>query len=292
MRKNRIISIILILCICITTSMAGNTVTVNAKSVKTIPSVQAKAYAIIDAKTGAILYQKKSLNKIYPASTAKLMTALVAIEHMSVSKKITVSKKALQLVPSDASRIGLKAGKKYTLNQLLHMLLIVSAADAAEVIAVGVAGSQKKFVAMMNKKAKSLGMTKTSFDNPIGLDKGNKYMKTYSTAADMSKLGKYVMNVNAIKKIVAKGKYTLNGFNNGKRLLKNTNEFLTTASYSKNSYRIIGTKTGYTNAAGACLIVTAVSTKGKKMILAYYGAKTHSQMYKEIRSLLDYALRK
>ena len=114
-------------------------------------NLNAKAAIILDAKRGTVLYEKNADKKFPPASTAKVMTAVVAIESLPLSKEIIPTKKAVYVEPTVA---GLKPGVKYTLDDLLSAILIKSANDAAAVIAEAVAGSEKKFAELMNEKGK------------------------------------------------------------------------------------------------------------------------------------------
>lgn len=284
--KQRGIAVVLILVIMISPL---NQMDASAKTKSKLPTVSAYGYVVMDAKSGKIIYSRNQSKKVYPASTAKLMTALVSLDEVKTIYKITAEKRVLNRVASDAATIGIKDREKISLNELLHMLLISSAADAADTIAVGTSGSKKAFIKKMNAKAKKLGMKNTSFDNPIGLDIGNNYNKTYSTPRDMAILARYVMKNKVIRKIVGKATYKTRATNKSKsRYLKNTNLFYSSASYSKKLYKVIGTKTGTTAAAGHVLITTAKDAKGHEVICAFFGNSTAQKMYKDIRNLLDY----
>jgi len=256
------------------------------------PSVSAHAYVIMDANTGKTLYSKNPNKKIYPASTVKLMSALVVLDRCSPNKTIKITKKMLRQVPSDSSVAGLKAGNSYSVSSLLHMLLLPSAGDAAIALAYGSYGSQKAFVTAMNKKAKKLSLSHTSFDNPIGLDIGNQYYKTYTTASDFSKLARYAMTNSTIRTIVSKSSYTVPKTKHTPAFtIKNTNQFLTGFSYNKNLYQVIGGKTGTTKAAGCVLITSAVDKNGHEIICAFFGNQDHAKMYSDIRKLLNYTFK-
>lgn len=256
------------------------------------PKTQAHAYYMIDAASGKKLLSKSANKKIYPASTVKLLTALTVLEHSSTSKQIVYTKKIRKKIPGDAAALNLRTGRTYTVEQYLHMLLIVSDAGSAIALAVGTAGSRKQFVQWMNEKAKALGMTHSSFDNPVGLDVGSGYNKTYTTAADFMKVSKAAMENSVIRRIVAKHKYRVSPVGVKKSfVIKNTNAFY--FSYKKlvknKKYTIIGSKTGTTKAAGHCLVATAVDEKGHEVICAFYGKGSYEQLYKDVRKLFDYA---
>lgn len=120
------------------------------------------------------------------------MTALVAIENGNLSQKIIVKQSVLNTVPYDATKINLKVGHSYTLNELLNMLLIYSDANSANVIANEIGGSIQNFVDIMNKKAKSLVLYSTNFDNALGMN-GTRFPNTYSTVNDIIKLTQHAM---------------------------------------------------------------------------------------------------
>lgn len=261
----------------------------SANAAEKVPNVNAHAYVVMDANTGEVLFSMHDKKRIYPASTAKLMTAIVAVENAPLSKKIKTKQSVLREIPSDASKIGLKANYIYTLDNLLQMTLIVSAADATNTLAAGISGTTKKFVTKMNQKASELKLTNTSFDNAIGLDIGNGYNKTYTTARDYSVLARYAMSKAAIRRIVAMKTYQVpNTIKKSSVKLKNTNLFYSTEDYSKNRYTIIGSKTGTTRAAGSVLIATAKDNDNHEIICAFFGNVNRSSTYKDVRKLLDY----
>jgi len=253
--------------------------------------VNAHAYVVMDANTGDILYSADEDKRIYPASTVKLMTAVVALENAKLSTKISVKKSVLKSVPLDASTAGLRVNKTYSVGQLLNLTLIPSAADAAATVATGTLGSQKKFIQRMNAKAAELGLKGTSFDNVIGLDIEDNYTKTYSTATDIAELARYAMSQNAIRTIVAKKTYDIRLSSSCISTIKNTNQFFSTAPYSSDRYTIIGTKTGTTRAAGSVLVATARDQAGHEVICAFFGNINRTNTYQDVRELFDYTFR-
>lgn len=256
------------------------------------PKVQAHAYVIMDASTGKILLSKHPQKKIYPASTAKLMTALVVLDKWSPAKSIKITPRMVRQFPPSASKIGLVAGNSYTISDLLHMLLLPSAGDAAIVLAIATSGSDTAFAKEMNKKAQKLNMRHTSFDNSIGLDIGDDYYNTYGTAKDLTILARYAMSTPTIRSIVSKASYRVPKTRHTKSFrILNTNQFLSEFSYNKKLYQMIGGKTGTTQAAGSVLITTAKDAYGHEIICAFFGNKGKEEMYKDIRSLLNYTFR-
>lgn len=287
--KKRFFAVFLIICI---TALLFPTNSMNSKAASK-PAVHAHAYVISDANTGEILYSQNATKKIYPASTVKLMTALVVLDHCKLSKRITITSAMLKHVTPLAAKAGLRAGDSYTVSALLHMLLLPSAADAATVLAIGSSGSMSAFVKEMNQKANTFQMERTSFDNPIGLDIGDHFYKTYTTAKDFSKLARISMANPTIRSIVAKGSYRVPAAKHKRAFtIRNTNRFVSLASYAQKGYQVIGTKTGTTRAAGSVLIATAKDTSGHEIICAFFGNRSHDQMYRDIRSLLQFTFQK
>lgn len=253
------------------------------------PSVTAHAYVVMDANSGEILLSQNQKKKVYPASAAKLMTAMVALDSLSVDETIKISEGVVGGIPKDASKLGLKHGSVYTVDELLHMLLIVSAADAADTLAVKAGGNMKEFVSKMNEKAKELGLKNTSFDNAIGLDIGNQFTKTYTTAEEFARIARKAMSYPQIREVVRKPVYYLpKRGNTPSQTLKNTNRFYSTQRYRTDLYTIIGSKTGTTRAAGHVLIAAARDAEGHEVICAFFGKGTASSTYADIRKLLDY----
>lgn len=262
-----------------------------AKKPKTI----AHAYYMIDANSGKKILSSHANKKIYPASTVKLLTALTIMDYADLNQKIKFTKKLKKQVPPDASAIHLRTGREYTVRQYLNMLLIASDACSAIALANGTAGGTKQFVEWMNDKARELGMTHSHFDNPAGLDKGSGYGKTYTTASDFIKASKAAMEDPVIRRIVAKHKYKVQPVGVKKSfVIKNTNAFYST--YKKlvknKKYKIIGSKTGTTKAAGNCLVATAVDQKDNMVICAFYGKGGYERLYRDIRKLFDYAFKR
>ncbi|MFH1552236.1 MAG: serine hydrolase [Candidatus Omnitrophota bacterium] len=154
-----------------------------------IISVNAQAAMIAEAKSGETLFEKNAAMRFPPASTAKVMTAIIAIENMSLTEEIIPNKEVLYVEPT---RAKLVPGVKYKLEDLIAALLVKSANDAAIAIAEAVAGSEENFVILMNAKAKKLGMEDTYFATASGLPTGKKDNQ-YTTAKDLIKMMRYAM---------------------------------------------------------------------------------------------------
>lgn len=254
-----------------------------------VPEVSAHAYVVMDGATGDVLYQKNQNKKIYPASAAKLMTAIVALESDRAGKAVKVTKGILDQVESGTSNAGIVLGGKYSFSTLLHMLLLPSGADAAYALINATYGSKRDFIKAMNKKADELGMKHTSFDNPVGLDIGNQYSKTYTTAKDYAVLTYYAMSNPTIRQIVRKKSYKVPGNATTKSfMIYNSNQFYSKYADVSSKYSIIGCKTGTTTAAGKVLMSTARDKEGHEVICAFFGNSGYEQLYTDVRKLYDY----
>lgn len=246
------------------------------------------AYAVIDARTGELLLGDRQDELLYPASTTKLMTAIVLIENSENDRVVTVTSDMIAAVPFGISKYGMRSGQSYTMEVLLHMILMSSAGDAAVCAAMDVFGSVEACVDAMNAKAEEFGLVNTYFDNTVGLDIGDNYNEIHSTAYEVACLTRYAMSYEKIADIVKKTTYTVNQSNGttGKKLT-NTNSFYTTEAYSTDLYTIIGSKTGTTNAAGYVFAATAIDADGREVICAYMGKKSKVQTFADIRKILD-----
>lgn len=201
------------------------------------PHIKVDAWSaiIIDSETGRVLYDKNPDIKLPPASTTKIMTAIVALDRMSPGAVITPSKKAIYVEPTVA---GLKDGVRYKLDDLLAAILIKSANDAAVAIAESVAGSEKAFAKMMNDKAAQLGMTNTRFETASGLPTGKKDLQ-YTTARDLAKMMRYAARNKTILAHMSKREATISGSDDIKIYLKTHNKTLTmrdSAPWGKTGY--------------------------------------------------------
>ncbi len=270
----------------VATALFGNINTTYAAK----PQVTAKAAILIDAQTGTVLYEKNSEKIMYPASTTKIMTALVALEavkneEVSLSQPLTLSEAAFKTLDADGSSIALKVGESMTLEGLLQGLLIASGNDAAVVIAEGIAGSEEQFVARMNEKAKELGLKNTTFVNPHGLHNENHV----TTAYDMARLAREAMKNPVFRSIVECAHIYLPATNmSDKRYFINTNNLVSRMRYPYYFYdKATGIKTGSTDSAGYCLVSSA-EDKGKSVVAVVFGAEDVAVSHNESKAILEY----
>jgi D-alanyl-D-alanine carboxypeptidase (penicillin-binding protein 5/6) len=239
----------------------------------------ARAAVLMDAATGKIIYQKEPDLRLPPASTTKIVTAILTLESgRSLKESLTVSKEATR-VP--ASKLYLRPGQSLTIEELLYGIMLASANDASVVLAEGVAGSVERFAELMTKKAHDIGATNSNFTNPHGLTA----VDHYSTAKDLAILFRYAMKNATFREIVQTKFSSVNttvvvrkkvvprriSVRNHNRLLWNFDGAL-------------GGKTGYTHAAQKCF-VGAVQRNGTTLIVAILGAR---DQWGDTKRLLEY----
>lgn len=253
----------------------------------TLANVDAPVALLMDANTGKILYEKNAFEKMYPASTTKIMTAILALENRDLSHIAKVSYNAIFTVPIGYANANLQLDEELTIEQLLHVLLVPSANDAANVIAEDIGGSVESFVSMMNTKAVEIGCINTHFVNANGVHDENHY----STAYDLAIMGKYAMKNEIFRKIVTTVRYTLpvtNKYDKADRIFLNTNNLINSKNSQFYEYAN-GIKTGYTDAAKNCIV--ASSKKGDlELICVIMGADNTavSNKFNDCISLFNY----
>lgn len=216
----------------------------------------AQSALLMDMDSGRVLYSKNLDERVYPASTTKIMTGIIALEMGNMEDTVTVPYEAIKDITLDDSQMGILVGEELTMEQLVKSMLIHSANDSANVMAVHIAGSIDGFVDLMNQKAQELGMTNTNFENPCGSHDDNHY----TTARDLAILSKYAMKNEQFREIVKTTVYKIpatNKYKLGERTLWNTNLFLGSLSSSYYYPPCNGIKTGHTSQAGYCLVSSA-----------------------------------
>ena len=224
-----------------------------------LPPARAESLIVIDANTGETLAQKYADTRRAVASTQKLLTALVVLDHGNINRRVVIQPEDTRVEPS---KLYLKAGDVYSRRQLLKGILIKSANDAAMALARDTAGSVPAFAQLMNRKARQLGAFHSNFINPHGLTASGQY----STARDIARIA-YVASKNPfIRQTVDQETYTFHT-PRGPKHLKNTNKLLTRMG------ACTGMKTGYTRASGRCL-VTSASLGRRRVILVQLGSET------------------
>lgn len=261
-----------------------------------IPEVLSPSCILIDATNGKVIYEKNSQTQMYPASTTKIMTAILTIENCNLNDIATVSKTAIssKYVPEGYTNAKLQHGENFTIAQLLDAMLIPSANDAANVLAEHISGSIDEFSNLMNLKASELGCTKTHFVNPSGLHNSSHV----STAYDLSLIAKYAMQNETFRNIVCKTSCYLpptDIYPNDDRKFDTTNELLKDEKNSDFNYfyeYANGIKTGYTEYANNC-IVAGAKKDNTQLICVVLGADDdfyyESKRAVDCRNLFNYA---
>lgn len=281
------------------------------------PVIKAKSAIAVDLENGLILYEKNIHEPLAIASLTKLMTVVVSIEENHLKDVVTVSKNAAS---SPGSKIWLAPGEKITVESLMYAALIHSANDAAVALAEYNADSSENFVVKMNQKTRELGLISTHFINPTGLDEDESMeggdmqndpkkeestdnksssddknptdasdkqlslpRSNYSTAYDLTLLGRYAFGKSFIRRAV--GKKELDVASTNEKLvhkLKTTNELL-------NSYlKVLGLKTGTTDEAGECLIAIIENDDGHDILTVVLNSPSR---YTETKVLADWVFR-
>ena len=241
------------------------------------PTINSRKYVIYDRLSGRCIYGKDENKQTAMASTTKIMTILIVLEHCKLTDVVTMDKKAAK---TGGSRLGLSEGDKVTVNDLLYGLMLRSGNDAAVALAIHTAGSVEKFAQLMNDKAKELGLKNTHFVTPHGLDNP----EHYTTAFELAKLTDYALKNEKVLEIVKTRTTTIN-INGYNRQISNTNELL------GNVEGVYGVKTGFTNNAGRCL-VTTVKRGDMDLIIVVIGADTRKDRAKDSMKLIEYAYKK
>ncbi len=243
------------------------------------PEVSAEAALFVDTKSGKALYAKNVHEKLPVASLVKVMTALIALERKNMDDEYLVSQRAAGMEPD---KMLLVAGEKLTLRELLDGIFLISANDAAEVLAEGTTGDRDEFLKLMNDKAKQLGMKNTHFTNPTGLDEDSN--NSYSTVYDLAILTRFL--IRRFPEVVDISK-------TGHIYLPITENHQDYDMYSGinllTTYPgVVGFKTGYTPEAGLTLI-TLARKEGHEVVGVLLGSQSRRD---EARELLDYSFNK
>ena len=240
-----------------------------------LPNVTATSAIVIEAKTGHIIYQREANRKMFPASTTKMMTLITALEYGKLDELVTVSNNAYG---AEGSTLWLEAGEKIPLGDLLSGMMMISGNDAAIAIAEHVDGSVEKFANHMTKRAKELGAKGTHFTNANGLPDNNHY----TTAYDLAILAAHGYTLDRFEEIVSAQEKTFPWVHDPTHLLRNENQMLWLYQGGN------GVKTGYTDAAGRCL-VSAANRNGVQLIAVVLDS---IYMWNDSIALLDYGFSK
>ncbi len=248
-------------------------------------SVTAYAAYLMDMDTGVTLYQYKADEKNYPASTTKIMTAYLCLKYGDPKDMVTVQSSAFADLSQAASKGNLVVGETMSVHRLLQSLLVVSASEAANVVAEYISGSREEFVKLMNEEAQELGCTGTHFANCHGLPNS----EHYTTARDLAIIAQAAMEYEEFREIVGSAVTTLEATNvHGTQKITSTNGVLPGSSYPSYSYPYaIGIKTGHTSVAGYCL-VSAADKDGQRLLCVVMGCGSRTASFSQTIRLFDW----
>ena len=226
---------------------------VYAVNIANAPEIASRAAILIDNETNRVLYDKNANEKMFPASTTKILTAILVLENCDLDEMVTASYEAIRYIPEGYVTAEIQNEEQFTVEQLLEMLLVLSANDAANVLAEYVGGSVESFVSMMNTKVNELGLTNTHFTNPYGLQEDD----NYTTAYDLAKIMQYCIQNDDFRRIAGSISCSIPATNKSDvRSYTSTNQLILPDSPNYYSYVTIG-KTGFTTEAGRCLVSCA-----------------------------------
>ncbi len=241
---------------------------------------------LIEMESGKVLYEKEADKPIYPASTTKILTTIMAIENCDLNEEVTASYNAIMSVPWDGSTAAIQVGETWTVQQLVDAMMVCSANEAANIIAEHIGGDIESFASMMNARAKELGATSTNFVNPNGLhDENHK-----TTARDMALIARYgMLNLPSFRKAVTLQKFSLPNtsiYDKGNRNFTNTNTMIIPDSTYFYEY-CTGIKTGYTSKSLNCIVASA-KKDGVELIAAVFGATGALNRTNDTKALFEY----
>lgn len=254
---------------------------------------------LIDVDTGRVLFQKNAYEAAYPASTTKILTAILTLENCDLDEMVEASANAVNSVYANGTTASIQPGEKLSVRDLLSTMLIHSSNDSAFILAEHVGGTIESFASMMNSKAKELGAKNTNFVNPNGLPN----TKHKCSAYDMALFARYAMqNFPEFRKIVSTVNYTLpitekytelymNQYPNATnviRYLNTTTNHLINPNREKYYYEYAtGIKTGYTDAAANCIVASA-KKEGVELIVVIFGASGWTNLREDTVNLFEY----
>lgn len=259
------------------------------------PKIYSESAILMEKNTGKVLYAKDVYSRKYPASTTKILTAIIAIENCELDQKMTASPEAVKLPSNSYTKANIQAGETFTLDELLGVLMLQSANEAANVIAENVAGSIENFTDMMNKKAKEIGCIDSHFVNANGIHDENHY----STSYDMAAIAAYCMRNESFRKYANMMECKLPDTEfwgeeqiaeNGERHFYNTNKLLIPGDKYYYPY-CIGIKTGFTTPAKNCLIAASEKDGFELISVILHAEQTEDKLsarYMDTINLFNY----
>lgn len=264
--------------LCVSEDIALGTDTTNAQV--------AEGAGVFNLATGEVTYAKNLYERLYPASTTKVLTAYIALKYCEdLDVFVTVSENAANQA-SDSSVCDLKAGDIVKLRDLLYGLMLRSGNDAAIAIAEHISGSVEAFAELMNQEAAAIGATQSHFVNPNGLPDENHYTTVYDMYLIFAKALENETFTDIISTKSYDVVYTSAGNEAVEKTWENTNQYLTGATETPEGFSIVGGKTGTTGDAGYCLVLYSYNPKGNPIISIVFKADGKSNLYLLMNEML------
>lgn len=258
------------------------------------PQVYAESAIVMEASTGTVLYAKNIDEQLYPASITKIMTVLLALEHLEMDEEVTFSHNAVYSIDYDSSHIARDEGEILTVEECLYAIMLESANECSNAIAEHIAGTTEAFAEMMNEKAIELGCTNTHFVNPHGLPDENHY----TTAHDMALITSAACQYEKFRQISSTPRYTLGATNKKDEELLMNNHHYMISPYKTSKFlddTVFAGKTGYTSVALNTL-VTCATRGGMDLVVVTMKTQGTGQkgvpIYTDTANLLNYASEK
>ena len=253
----------------------------SAETQTNLPYATAEGIFLLDNRTNKVIYSKSENKKMYPASTTKILTAIIVLENCNLNDVVTASYNAVMSIPDGYSNANIQIGEELTIEQLLELLLVHSANDAANILAEYVGGSVDSFVSMMNTKLNELSLADSHFTNAFGMQDENHY----TTAHDLAFIMKYCLKNDTFRKIAGQASCAIPATNkSGTRTYTSTNELLIPGTSHYYSYLTAG-KTGFTTQAKECLVSSAYRDD-LELICVVLGS---NDRFADTRNLYEYA---
>lgn len=256
------------------------------KGTDQVNSSLAEYAGMFNMDTQEVLYSQKMFDKLYPASTTKIMTAYIILRNCDLEDKVTVSGTALANL-AGTSVCGLREGDVLTVRELLYGLLLVSGNDAANVLAEYYSGSIEKFAKTMNKTAKKLGATKSHFVNANGLPDEDHYTTVYDLYLIFQEAVKLQDFTDIITTASHEASYQDAQGTAVKKTWENTNQYINGTTKAPKNNKIIGGKTGTTNSAGYCLVLYSTNKNKENIISIVCKSDGRDHLYQFMNEILS-----
>ncbi len=245
--------------------------------------LKSQTAVLMDLDTGQVLYNKDMNRRVYPASTTKVLTALVVLENANPDEIVTVHQTALEDITWDSSHIALTDGEQFTVDNGLYALMLPSANDAANALAEHVAGSQETFAEMLNERAREIGALHTHFTNAHGLHDDNHY----TTAYDMALITRAAMENEMFRVYFGAARYTMPATNKNEERPFTNYQYQLVKETGYYDPRVVGGKIGYTEEAQHTM--TTVAKYGDRtLICTVMGSPKRGDKFDDTEKLLDF----